>query len=418
MKRKEKTMNKLKQFNLIFLSILLITFSTPIHPFALTLPDTGQNLCYDWTDIMECPSEGEDFYGQDASYTINPPDLTDNGDGTVTDNLTDLTWEQKTEENEPDTYTYDGALTYCEDLTLGGNSDWRVPTRKEYSTILNYGNVSPSLDTSYFPYYTSTPPANAAYYWTSLEYHDDPSQVWVLRLAFGLIDKRPKTPDIYRVRCVRGDTLPAASYTDYGDGTVTDNVAGLMWEQKTDDGGKRDKDDTYKWKDALAYCEDLLLGGFSDWRLPNPKELERLVDLESSSPAVDTTYFPNTNNALYWTGTTCSGCHKMKAFAIDFSDGELYYGNKFRNDAYDENYVRCVRSPCSIEEIYGEDSEVVETLRSFRDNVMNKTPEGQEIIKLYYEWNPVIVKSIKEDKRFKEEIKAIIDKILLMIDLK
>jgi len=188
-------MSILKKINLIFLlAILLIPFPFPVFPFDLILPDTGQDLCYDWTDIMECPNEGEDFYGQDGNYTINPPDLTDNEDGTVTDNLTGLIWEQKTEENEPDTYTYSEATTYCEELTLGYYSDWRIPTRREYSTVLNYGRVSPSLDMDYFPYYTSEG-SNLAYYWTSSEYHDDPSQVWLLRLAFGLIDKTPKTPD-------------------------------------------------------------------------------------------------------------------------------------------------------------------------------------------------------------------------------
>ena len=327
--------------------ILFMLLQLPFYALSydLIVPDTGQDLCYDWTQIIDCPNEGEDFYGQDGSYTIRPPDLTDNGDGTVTDNLTGLMWEQKTLESETLSYTYPDAVAYCNDLTLGnGNhSDWRVPTRKAYSTILNYGRVSPSLDTLYFPYYTSV-----AYYWTTSEYHDDPSQVWVVRLTFGLIDKLPKTPDLYRVRCVRGTTEPIASYTDNGDDTVTDNLTGLMWEQKTDDEGSRDKDNTYTWKDGLAYCENLILSAYADWRLPTPKELERLVDLDSSGPAIDTTYFPHTgttSNKLYWTGTTCSGCHKMKAFAVDFSDGELYYGNKYRNDVYDTNYVRCVRHP-------------------------------------------------------------------------
>ena len=52
MKRKGKIMKNLKQFNLIFLSMLLITFSTPVHSFGFTLPDTGQELCYDWDKII------------------------------------------------------------------------------------------------------------------------------------------------------------------------------------------------------------------------------------------------------------------------------------------------------------------------------------------------------------------------------
>ena len=112
-----------------------------------------------------------------------------------------------------------------------------------------------------------------------------------------------------------------------------------------------DKDNLYTWKDGLAYCENLSLAGYTDWRMPTPKELERLVDLEASSPAIDTTYFPNTDNGLYWTGTTCSGCHKRKAFAMDFTDGRLYYKNKRTGDGTEQKpyvygyaYVRAVRN--------------------------------------------------------------------------
>lgn len=323
--------------------------------FSLMLPDSGQELCYNGERIicdvwhMEgnnqvcdsppyCPNQGEDFYGQDGIYTINPPDLTDNGNGTVSDNLTGLTWEQKTEINEPYVYTYSDALTYCDNLTLGGQSDWRVPTRKEYSTILNYGRVSPSMDTAYFPYWNPEG-AGTASYWTTSEYFGDPAKGWNVFSSFGTMQVGPISGSLRLLRCVRGNTLPAPNYTDNGDGTVTDNVAGLVWEQKTDDGGSRDKDRTYNWKDALAYCENLVLGGSSFWRLPNIKEIERVVDLGRSNPAVDTTYFPNTNIGEYWTGTTCSGCHKQKAFTINFADGESTATLKTIT-----LYARCVRS--------------------------------------------------------------------------
>ncbi len=449
-------MNILRKINLIVLcAILLIAFSPPVLSFDLIVPDTGQDLCYDWERIicdewhMEganqvcdstpyCPSEGEDFYGQDAHYTINPPDFTDNEDGTVSDNLTGLLWEQKTEENEPNTYTHNDAIAYCENLSLGDYDDWRVPTRREYSTILNLGTLSPALDTTYFPFYSTVIAENDIYYWTASDYHDDNTKVWKIQISFGTIEEGAKEA-LSKVRCVSGDTEPEASYTDNGNGTVADNVTGLMWEQKADDGGSRDKDTTHTWKDALAYCEDLILGGFSEWRLPNPKELERMVDLEKSNPAVDTTYFPNTNDGYYWTSSTCVGCHKFKAFAIDSSDGELYFGIKFRDDQYPKNYTRCVRtsdvdatttttSPvvstttttissqgCSAGEIYGDNSGEAQLLRSFRDNILNKTPEGQEMIRLYYEWSPVLVKAMEKDKKFKEEVKALVDEILLMV---
>jgi hypothetical protein len=69
-------------------------------------------------------------------------------------------------------------------------------------------------------------------------------------------------------------------------------------------------------------------------------------------------------------------------------------------------------TPCPFKKIYGEYSEQAELLRDFRDNVLNQTPEGQEIIRLYYEWSPAVVKAMGEDEEFKKKLKAIIDGIL------
>lgn len=432
----------------LLLACLFLVCSAPAHAFDYLIPDTGQDLCYDWERIIcdewhmdgpnqvcdsdpYCPNEGEDFYGQDAQYDINPPDMTDNGNGTVTDNWTGLIWEQKNEGNDALTYSYSSATAYCEDLILGSYDDWRVPSRREYATILNLGRLSPALDTNYFPFFIRTNPTDI-YYWTSSDYHDDPSQSWIMQLSFGIIEKGSKESP-YKVRCVRGTPDPAASYTDNGNGTVTDNVTGLMWEQKTDDGGNRDKDNTYTWKDALAYCENLVLGSVSDWRLPNPKELERLVDLSTSSPAIDTEHFPNTAEGFYWTSSTCVGCHKFKAFAYNFSDGELYFGVKYKDGNYLENYARCVRTaddtpsttttvstttssepnnPCAVEEIYGESSAQAVFLRNFRDSVLSKTPEGQALIELYYRWSPVLVRGLRKDDQLREEIKVLMDDIV------
>jgi len=68
--------------------------------------------------------------------------------------------------------------------------------------------------------------------------------------------------------------------------------------------------------------------------------------------------------------------------------------------------------PCPIEEIYGEYSEATELLRYFRDNLLSETTEGQELIRLYYKWSPIIVKAMEEDEEFKEGVKEVIDGIL------
>jgi hypothetical protein len=55
-------------------------------------------------------------------------------------------------------------------------------------------------------------------------------------------------------------------------------------------------------------------------------------------------------------------------------------------------------------------------LRFFRDNVLSQTPEGQELIILYYQWSPLIVKAMEEDESFKEEVKEMIDEVLSLME--
>ena len=70
---------------------------------------------------------------------------------------------------------------------------------------------------------------------------------------------------------------------------------------------------------------------------------------------------------------------------------------------------------CPSESIYGERSEQTELLRYLRDNVLKQTPEGREIIRLYYQWSPVVVKAMEQDEKFKEEVKEMIDGVLELI---
>ena len=74
------------------------------------------------------------------------------------------------------------------------------------------------------------------------------------------------------------------SYSDNSDGTITDNVTGLVWTQDLSDG-------SMPWSDASAYCESLEVGSITDWRLPNIKELWSIRDFSTGWPWVDTDYF-------------------------------------------------------------------------------------------------------------------------------
>ncbi|MGK5090932.1 DUF1566 domain-containing protein [Deltaproteobacteria bacterium TL4] len=122
----------------------------------------------------------------------------------------------------------------------------------------------------------------------------------------------------------------AASFTDNADGTVTDNESGLIW-QKADDNTARN------WETALTYCEGLTLGGRTDWRLPSKNELQSIVDYSVYSPAINSTYFPNTKSSNYWSSTT-SASYTSYAWYVYFYNG--YVDGYYKTNT---NYVRCVR---------------------------------------------------------------------------
>jgi len=122
---------------------------------------------------------------------------------------------------------------------------------------------------------------------------------------------------------------------------VRDNDTGLIWEVKTDDGSSHDKDNTYTWQKAQAYCEALDLGGHTDWRLPTVQELTFLANYGASfpEPAVYKAFFPNTVTAyyLYWSSTTYA-CDTSNAWGVQFGDGRVSIYDKIGS-----RYVRAVR---------------------------------------------------------------------------
>lgn len=120
------------------------------------------------------------------------------------------------------------------------------------------------------------------------------------------------------------------SYTDNGDGTVTDNVTGLMWQQAV-------PATTYDWADAVAYCPTLTLAGHSDWRLPSMIELVSIVDYGQYKPSIDPTYFPSTPSEPFWSSSPFAGSSGY-AWNVDF-----YRGDSHCNVVGGFSRVRCVR---------------------------------------------------------------------------
>jgi hypothetical protein len=134
--------------------------------------DTGQATCYDGSGAeITCPLPDEAFYGQDAQHTGNIPSFTDNGDGTVTDNVTGLMWQQSPDTDgdgdidADDKRSYDQAVAMTSTLDLGGYTDWRLPTIKELYSLIDFNGIDPSgyegtdtsglipfIDTAYFDF--------------------------------------------------------------------------------------------------------------------------------------------------------------------------------------------------------------------------------------------------------------------------
>ena len=318
--------------------VLLILSVSFVH--AGPIPDTGQTKCYDNTQEIPCPQPGQPFYGQDAQYGTNTQSYTDLGNGVIKDNVTGLQWVKdgnlmatRDPGFDADYTAGDGCVTWQHALDYVaklnnenylGHSDWRLPTIKELSTLVDISipYPGPTINITFFP------GTVAYYYWSSTTLAGDTSYAWSVNFFNGLWFSYDKTYGYY-VRAVRGGQSNN-NFIDNGNGTVTDTITGLMWQQATAPG-------TYSWKQAITYCENLTLAGYSDWRLPNRNELQSIVDYSRYNPSIDTTYFPGTVAYYYWSSTTPAD-YTSYAWFVNFYNGSVYIYYKFGGF-----YVRAVR---------------------------------------------------------------------------
>ncbi len=165
-------MMRLKLFiNIAITTTLLVPLSNNIWAqsgLTYKIVGTGQKSCYDTSAAIAAPAAGSPFYGQDAQYKGYQPSYTDNGNGTITDNVTGLMWSQSLDLNHDgiidtsDKLTYDEAIAAADTMTLDGYRDWRVPSIKELYSLINYSGAAPSntnshggipfIDTAYFSF--------------------------------------------------------------------------------------------------------------------------------------------------------------------------------------------------------------------------------------------------------------------------
>lgn len=307
--------------------------------WASVVVGTGQDRCYDTFVEIPCPEKGEPFFGQDAQYQGKSPSYQDNNDGTVLDLNTGLTWSKGV---DPVKVSLVEAETIAKAMRLAGHADWRVPNIKELYSLIDFkgytgfaggppnrfaipANAVPFINTDVFSFrYGDVSQGERfidAQWLSSTRYgsttmHGDQT-LFGVNFADGRIKgygyRRPGRmvdDKKFFVRYVRGPVYGVNQFVDNRDGTVSDRSSGLMWSQK-------DSGQGMTWEQALHYAQGATLAGYTDWRLPNTKELQYSVDYSRSpdtthSPAIDPVF--NTTSIIneagqedypyFWTSTT------------------------------------------------------------------------------------------------------------------
>lgn len=313
-----------------------------ILPYAII--DTAQkSWCDNFQVLEECPSEWQSFCGQDAQYEGFISSYSFGSQGlTVYDNLTGLTWTHSPDLNEDgridssDKLSFQEAGAYVKTLNnqnFAGYSDWRLPTIKQLYSLIDFQGTDPApdstvdvgstpfIDTDYFAFafgdVNSGERIIDSQWVTSSLYTADDSMMFGVNFADGRIKgyglnmgDREKT---FYVRLCRGNSQYGINkLQDNKDGTVTDHATGLMWS-------KADSGYGMTWQEALKLVDmanNSSYMGYNDWRLPNAKELQSIVDYNRSpdttnSAAIDPVFYTTAimNEAgevdypFFWTGT-------------------------------------------------------------------------------------------------------------------
>jgi hypothetical protein len=315
------------------------------------LADTNQRLCYDPADIITCPGIAGDatcgstpYCGQDAQYgwdAENPPSTrfarteTTAEEPVVTDAVTGLVWQGCVAELRgvdctlgiSGTMDWSSAVAYCDALIWAGYADWRMPSAFELQSITDYGRWDPAIDPDAFP---ATLPES---FWSSSTYAVDTTRAWRVLLDEGQVSTVAKITTFHsRVRCVRRASPSVENLVRFvvsvpvaNQPVVFDEHTRIEWQGCSRGQSGVSCSGTYipsNWPTAVSYCENLNWGGYTDWRMPNVKELNSLINDRDPVHAIDGVVFPGVRSTLYWSSSQVAQ-YPGTMWSVDFSHGGM-----------------------------------------------------------------------------------------------
>jgi hypothetical protein len=285
---------------------------------------------YSRNSILDGFLFSEEFSILCKEYNIEPVTAsfhhyTNNGDDTVRDNITGLIWQDSgfvADENQK--RTLEDGKEYCNNLSLANYNDWRLPNVDELIQITDKDRYNPAIDTSVFKHTAS------GIYWLDNIY-DSPN----IGISFYDGDELAYVPDNNNfVRCVRG-SVPTASFTlSDSENIVMDNNTHKEW-QNSDEVGMV----YFTWSNAITYCQDLILDGKSDWRVPDINEIYYIVDRNHTYINNYYIEFKSHESVRSYWGINTYQPNSVNSWIIYFNSG----GDSFIEPKDRFSSVRCIR---------------------------------------------------------------------------
>ena len=270
---------------------------------------------------------------QDAEYERSNSDMPPRfvvGNDSVEDRLTGLIW-HKNANLFGFPLSWKEAFDFIQELNnskASNISNWRLPSRGELFSLVSHQQINPSLpDTHQFENVFN------GYYWTQTECARLPDQAWYVHFGGGRVYRGMKHGSymVWPVAGKKGGNNSAGVRFNEDGNLIFDSRTERIWLND-----KKLNMDAATWKEAINCIKSLnsnRAAGFNDWRLPNIRELDSLVDTTQHSPAFAADCLFAATKDGYWSSTT-SLYEPRYAWVLYPRDGAIGVGYKPGNDFY------------------------------------------------------------------------------------